>query len=122
MCEPPDLIGVGVDSQSPGWTTALWGPPPRMDRDVGAGLDVGEAGVGEGGSELFGVSGPDVRSRGGQQLGLGAGGDDPAVADDDEVVGDDFDLVEQVGGQQHSGAAVRVATEQVAHPSDAGRV
>ena len=49
-------------------------------------------------------------------------GDDAPVADDDEVVGDDLDLVQQVRGQQDGGAAVGVAAEQVAHPADAGRV
>jgi hypothetical protein len=39
--------------------------------------------------------------RAGEELGLGAGGDDAAVADDDDVVGDNLDLVEEVGGQQH---------------------
>ena len=44
------------------------------------------------------------------------------VADDDEVVGDDLDLVQQVRGQQDGAAAVGVVAEQVAHPPDAGRV
>ena len=57
-----------------------------------------------------------------QQLGLGALGDDPALADHDEVVGDDLDLVQQVRGEQHGAAPVGVAAEQVAHPADAGRV
>ena len=57
-----------------------------------------------------------------QQLGLGALGDDPAVADHDQVVGDDLDLVQQVRGEQHGAALVGVAAEQVAHPADAGRV
>ena len=57
-----------------------------------------------------------------QQLGLGALGDDPALADHDEVVGDDLDLVQQVRGEQHGAAAVGVPAEQVAHPADAGRV
>ena len=58
----------------------------------------------------------------GQEVGLGAGRDDAAVADDDEVVGDDLDLVQQVRGQQHGGATVGVAAQQVSHPPDAGRV
>ena len=43
-----------------------------------------------------------------QQVGLGALRDDPAVADHDEVVGDDLDLVQQVRGQQHGAALVGV--------------
>ena len=43
-----------------------------------------------------------------EQLGLGALGDDPAVADHDQVVGDDLDLVQQVRGEQHGAAAVGV--------------
>ena len=57
-----------------------------------------------------------------QQLGLGALGDDAAVADEHEVVGDDLDLVQQVRGQQDGPALVGVRPEQVAHPADAGRV
>ena len=49
-------------------------------------------------------------------------GDDPALADQDHVVGDHLDLVQQVGGQQHRAAAGGVVAEQAAHPVDAGRV
>ena len=49
------------------------------------------------------------RAGGREQLGLGALRDDAAVADHDEVVGDDLDLVQQVRGQQHRAAAVGVA-------------
>ena len=68
------------------------------------------------------VAGADERAGGGEQLGLGALGDDPAVADHDQVVGDDLDLVQQVRGEQHGAAVVGVPAEQVAHPADAGRV
>ena len=68
------------------------------------------------------VAGLDEGAGGGEQVGLGALGDDAAVADDDEVVGDDLDLVEQVGGQQDGAAAVGVAAQEVAHPADAGGV
>jgi hypothetical protein len=43
-------------------------------------------------------------------------------ADHHEVVSDDLDLVEQVGGEQDGAAAVGVVAQQVAHPADAGRV
>ena len=58
----------------------------------------------------------------GEQLLLVALGDDPAMADQDHLVGDQLDLVEQVAGQQHRAAAVGVALEQPAHPADTGRV
>ena len=57
-----------------------------------------------------------------QELGLGSLRDDPTVTDHHDVIGDDLDLVEQVGGEQHGSAAVCVAAEQVAHPADTGRV
>ena len=53
-----------------------------------------------------------------QQLGLGALGDDPAVADHHDVVGDDLDLVQQVRGEQDGPAPVREVAQQVAHPAD----
>ena len=40
-----------------------------------------------------------------QELGLRALGDDPAVADHHDVVGDDLDLAEEVRGQQHRSSA-----------------
>jgi hypothetical protein len=53
---------------------------------------------------------------------LAAGRDDPAVADHDQVVGDDLDLVQQVRGQQDGAALAGEARQQVAHPPDPGRV
>ena len=76
----------------------------------------------EGALERVEVRCADDGAGGVQELGLGALGDDPAVADHHDVVGDDLDLVQQVGGQQDGAAAVGVAAEQVAHPADAGRV
>jgi hypothetical protein len=58
----------------------------------------------------------------GKELGLGTGGNDAAVADDDDVVRNHLDLVEEVGGQQHGGSPVGVTAEQVAHPPDASGV
>ncbi len=81
-----------------------------------------DAGDSERRAEQGDVGGPDQGAGRGEQLGLGALGDDAAVADDDEVVGDDLDLVEQVRGEQHGGAAVGVVAQQVPHPPDAGRV
>ena len=57
-----------------------------------------------------------------EELGLGALADDPALPDHHDVVGDDLDLGEQVGGQQDGPPVVGVVAEQVAHPADAGRV
>ena len=57
-----------------------------------------------------------------EELVLGALGDDLAVPDDDDLVGDALDLVEQVRAEQHGAALVGVAAQQVAHPADAGRV
>ncbi len=68
------------------------------------------------------VGGPDVGPGGLEQLVLGALGHDAALADHDQVVGDDLDLVEEVAGEQHGAALVGVPAEQVAHPADAGRV
>ena len=93
-----------------------------MPGSVGGGVGVGEAGGVRAPGELVGVAGADLGAgsrRAGRSWSLG---DDAAVADDDQVVGDDFDLVQQVGGQQHGGAAVGVAAQQVAHPADAGGV
>ena len=44
------------------------------------------------------------------------------VPDDDPVVGNDRDLVQQVGRQQDGGSTIGVAAQQVSHPADAGRV
>ena len=44
------------------------------------------------------------------------------VADHHEVVCDDLDLVEQVGGEQDGAASVGVVTQQSPHPADPGRV
>ena len=99
-----DSFGVGIRAQ---------GPVAGVDHDTSARQGV---------CQPLGVSATDVGAGGGQQLGLGALCDDPAVADDDEVVGDDLDLVEEVRGQQHGGAPVCVVAEQVAHPANAGGV
>ena len=80
------------------------------------------AGGDERGGEAGVVGGPDVGARGLEQLVLGALGHDAALADHDDVVGDDLDLVEQVAGEQHGAALVGVPAEQVAHPADAGGV
>jgi hypothetical protein len=42
------------------------------------------------------VPGGDLGAGTGQEVGLGAGGDDATVADDDQVVGDHLDFVEEV--------------------------
>ncbi len=41
---------------------------------------------------------------------------------DHDVVGDDLDLVQEMGGEQDGAALVGEAAEQVTHPSDPGRV
>ena len=53
-------------------------------------------GLGERGHECVVVGGAGERAGAGEQLVLGALGDDRAVADDDDVVGDALDLVQQV--------------------------
>ena len=68
------------------------------------------------------LDGPDVGAAGLEQLLLGALGDDPALPDQDQVVGDLLHLVEQVGGEEHGAAACGVLPQQAAHPVDAGRV
>ena len=50
---------------------------------------------------------------------LAALGDDLAVADHDELVGDRLDLAQQVRGQQHGPGAVGEVAQQLAHPEDA---
>ena len=55
----------------------------------------------------------------GEQLLARAVGDDPAVADDQQVVGDRLDLQQQVRGEQHGAAAVGEVAQQAAHPADA---
>ncbi len=87
--------------------------PERVNVDAGAGQGAGEVG-------LAGCA--DVGAGGLQELGLAALGDDPAVADHDQVVGDHLDLVQQVRREQHGAALVGVVAEEVAHPADAGRV
>ena len=69
--------------------------------------------------ERLRVQPADDRAGRGEQLGLAALGDDPAVADDDEVVGDRLDLAQQVGGEQDRAAAVGEVAQQPAHPGDA---
>jgi hypothetical protein len=54
--------------------------------------DEGHVGGRQPGDEVVHGSGPDDGAGGGQQVGLG---DDTSAADDDDVVGDDLDLVEQ---------------------------
>ena len=76
---------------------------------------------GERGHEGVVVGRAGERAGAGEQLVLGALGDDLAVADDDDLVGDALDLVEQVRAEQHRAALVGVAAQQVAHPADAGR-
>src|SRR5579875_327892 len=44
-------------------------------------------------------------------------GDDRAVGDDHEPVGDRLDLVEQVGGEQHGAPTAGEVTQQSAHPA-----
>jgi hypothetical protein len=53
-------------------------------------------GRGECGGELVDSPSADECAGGGEQVGLRALGDDPAVADDDDVVGDDLDFVQQM--------------------------
>jgi hypothetical protein len=48
--------------------------------------------------------------------------DDATGPDHHDVVGDDLDLVKKVRRQQDGPSVVRIVTEQVAHPPDAGRV
>ena len=103
----PDRLGIGLDAKR---------------QAGGARRDVGETGAGQCLGELVGVPGPDVGPRGGEQVGLGAGRDNPPVPDHDQVVGDDLDLVQEVRREQDGGATVGVAAEQVTHPADAGGV
>ena len=84
-----DLFGRGVDDV----------------RAVGRGL-VGEAGKVEAASQGLGLQTAHEHADAGEQLGLAAVGDDDAAADDDQVVGDDLDLVQQVRGQQDGPAAL----------------
>ena len=96
---------------------------------IGVGTDravtrerAGDPGLLEGVREVARRRGAGEGAGGCEQLLLCAGGDDLAVADDDEVIGDDLDLVQEVRGQQHGSALVGVAPQQVAHPADPGRV
>ena len=61
----------------------------------------------------------DEHARAGQQLLAGALGDDPAVADDQQLVGDRLDLHQQVRGEQDGAAAVGEVAQQAAHPAHA---
>ena len=74
-----DLVGVGLGKEAVG--------PDGRRRDPAGG-------EGSGQDVRFGRA--NDRTGGGEQVGLGALGDDPAVADHHEVVGDHLDLVEQV--------------------------
>ncbi len=53
---------------------------------------------------------------------IGSAGDQPAAADDDELVGHQRHLGEQVAGDEHRPAGGREALEQLADPLDALRV
>jgi hypothetical protein len=75
----PDEDGIGVGVQGA----------------VSARVD-GQSPRGDGLLECAEVFGAHHGARGVQQVGLGALGDDPAVADHHDVIGDDLDLVEQV--------------------------
>ena len=65
------------------------------------------------------LDGPDVGTVGLEQLLLGALGDDPATADQDQLVRDLLHLVQQVGRQQDGAAARGVPGQQAPHPVDA---
>jgi hypothetical protein len=82
----------------------------------------GDAGRGQCPLQGLDVGGTDDGAGGGEELCLRALGDDPALPDHHDVVGDDLDLGQQVGGEQHGPPVVGVVAEQVAHPADAGRV
>ena len=101
------VAGFGVDAQAEP-SPATWCREP--------GLRPGRA------ARSVGVLGADEGAGGGEQLVLAALATIRPLADDDQVVGDDLDLVQQVRGQQHGAAAVGEAAQQVAHPADAGRV
>jgi hypothetical protein len=90
-----DQFRVGLDPQRPAGSEV----GALVDCGWDAGLGVMDAGDGEGGGQLVGVSGADVGSGAGEELSLGAVGDDAAVSDDDEIICDDLDLVEQVRGE-----------------------
>jgi hypothetical protein len=83
---------------------------------------VHECCCGQGCVQLDGLAGGDMGACAGEEVSLRSRGDDAALPDDDQVVGDDLDLVQQMRGQQHGGAAVGVATQEIPHPPDAGRV
>ena len=77
-----------------------------------------DAGGDEAVVERLGVARTDQRPGRREQLGLAALGDDLAVADHDEVVGDHLDLAQQVRGEQHRAGAVGEVAQQLAHPED----
>ena len=107
------------------WASGDAADGDRLGLDLqaaGGGALRDDRGLGERGHEGVVVGGARERAGPGEQLVLGALGDDLAVADDDDLVGDALDLVEQVRAEQHGAALVGVAAQQVAHPADAGRV
>ena len=85
-------------------------PPPSASR-------ASRPGRREGAAERLAVVGADQRAGAGEQLVARALGDDPAVADDHQPVGDRVDLVQQVRGEQHGAAAVGEVAQQAAHPA-----
>jgi len=52
----------------------------------------------------------------GQQVALAALRDDPAAADDDQLISDHLDLTQQVRGQQHRFAAIGERAQQISRP------
>jgi hypothetical protein len=94
-----DRLGIGLDAQG-------------AAAGAGAGGREGNSGGGQRRGELIGLQRPDVSACGRQQVVLGALGDDAAVADDDQVVRDDLDLVQQVRGQQDGCAEVGAGPQQ----------
>ena len=60
-----------------------------------------------------------VTGCGGDQLGHAGVGDDPAAADDDQVVGGVLQLAHQVAGDQHGPALGGQGLQEAAHPDDA---
>ena len=99
--EPSDDGRVGLDDEE---------AVERLD---------GQPGIGQGELEGRVVDGDDPGAAGGEQLPLRPLGDDPPTADHDELVGDDLDLAEQVGREEHRAALVGEMAQQAAHPVDA---
>ena len=56
------------------------------------------------------------------QVGQQAGGDQPSMVQDDDLVGEVLDLGQQVAGHEHRAAGCRPCTKQVAEITDALRV